>query len=113
MRFILLCLVWVALTLKGAWFIAAGAVADFYAKLWILLAIWLVAVVSAAFFMKAPVLLPIFSVISLACQLTLLESWSVAKQYPLDTLSSNGAGIVLAVSSLLAYRYRPRSAILG
>ena len=99
--------------MKGMWFIGAGAVAGFYGKLWVLLAIWIVAVVAAALFMKVPILLPIVSCVSLFYQFFLIGSLSEVRQYPLETLSSNFAGILLAVCSLIVYRYRSRAYALS
>jgi hypothetical protein len=91
------------------WFVGAGAIGPFYGKLWLLLAIWAASVVAAAFFMKIPIVLPLLSCVSLFFQFFLLDSWSSARQYPLDTLSSNFGGILLAGCALTVYRYRPRS----
>jgi len=108
-RFVLLFVVWILLFMKGMWFVGAGAMGPFYGKLWALLAIWAVTMVTAALFMKFPLLLPAMSCVSLFSQFFLIGSWPEAKQYPLETLSSNLAGILLAVCALIVYRYRPRA----
>ena len=108
MRYVLLGVVWVTLALKGAWFVRGGPIPGFHGKLWILLAVWAMTVAAAALFGKVPVLLPLFGCFSLICQFALLESRSLIREYPRETLIVNLPGILLAVSALLVYRYRSR-----
>ena len=113
MRFVLLCLVWILLFMKDMWFVGARAMGPFYDKLWILFAIWLATAVAAAIFIKAPILLPLLGCASLICQISLLDSWSLALLHPLETVWSDFAGILLAACALIVYRYRACPSLLG
>ena len=81
----------------------AGAVAHYYRELWITLGMWLLTFLSAMFFVKSPILLPLFATLNFVVCLYVKRSfpgWGLDIQ---SVVYSHSFDIVLAVSSWMAF----------
>jgi hypothetical protein len=98
-------IVWLSIVGEGFWFLAAGSVAPFYTALKVLSAIWFLLLLSAVFFAKVPILLPLFATINLIVCVAIkptFPGWGTDIE---SLLYVHSVDILLVLSSWVAFSY--------
>jgi hypothetical protein len=96
-------IVWLSIAGEGMWFLAAGMVATFFTALKILLVIWFMLLLSAIFFARAPILLPLVATLNLIVCIAIkptFPGWGTDIE---SLLYVHSVDILLVLSSWVAF----------